>query len=214
MKDWKSQEIWDAMIGTYIREGQRLAADGHQPAANDRFYTALDVLVRSYQQAVVGFCLHLLGRQAAEAEDLAQEVFLAAWRTMPHFRHEAGLRTWVFAIARRHCWDALKRADRSHVRVAARRRLSEDTPDPTPPPQEQHEQQDFLAWVKQGLAQLPSEDREVLVMTYMAELPPAEMAQLLGIEEASVRTRRRRALQRLREIVADEPQRTRRVPRG
>jgi RNA polymerase sigma factor (sigma-70 family) len=54
------------------------------------------------------------------------------------------------------------------------------------------------------LVQLPPAEREVLVLTYIAELPPAEIAGVLGVTEAGVRTRRRRALDHLREIVAHE----------
>jgi RNA polymerase sigma factor (sigma-70 family) len=80
----------------------------------------------------------------------------------------------------------------------------EDPPTDVPSVQEQYEHEEFLSWVKQALAQLPPLEREVLVLTYIAELPPTEIAGVLGLTEAGVRTRRRRALAHLREIVVHE----------
>jgi RNA polymerase sigma-70 factor (ECF subfamily) len=192
------------MIVAYIREGQHLVAQGHEASANDKFSSAFEVLVRHYQRAVVGFCVHMLRGSVERVEDIAQEVFLAAWKTMPQFRHEASIRTWVFAITRHHCWDAVRQMGPNDVADESGEGARRETPAPVPPPDEQYAHHNLLAWVRRGLARLHSDDREVLVMTYMTELPPADIAHLLGITEAGVRTRRKRALQRLREIVTHE----------
>jgi RNA polymerase sigma-70 factor (ECF subfamily) len=197
-------QLWDEMIATHIREGQQYAAQGCQAAADSQFRTAFEVLVRSYQRAVVGFCAHMLREWTTQAEDIAQDVFLAIWKTLPQFRHEARIRTWVFTIARYHCvdtWDHRARHANPH---AFSERPEEDPPAAVPAVHEQYEHDEFLRWVKQALAQLPPPEREVLVLTYIAELPPAEIASILGVTEAGVRTRRRRALDHLREIVAHE----------
>ena len=203
MRDWSEQRNWDEMIEVSIRDGQALLEKGRQAAANDRFHTAFEVLVRSYHYAIVAFCRNMLGGQVSEIEDIAQEVFLAAWRTLSRFRHEAQIRTWIFAIARNQCRDALRRRRADAVSGEEAQARLEDLPDATPLLPERYEHQDFVAWVKRGLAQLRGEDREVLVMTYITELPPVEIATVLGIEVASVRTRRKRALQRLREVIRD-----------
>ena len=198
------QQLWDEMIATHIREGQQYAAQGLQAAADHQFRTAFEVLVRSYQRAVVGFCAHMLRGWTAQAEDIAQDVFLAIWKTLPQFRHEARIRTWVFTIARYHCVDAWDQRARHASPYAFSERQEEDPPAAAPSVHEQYEHDEFLSWVKQALAQLPPSEREVLVLTYIAELPPAEIAGVLGVTEAGVRTRRRRALNHLREIVAHE----------
>jgi RNA polymerase sigma factor (sigma-70 family) len=77
-------------------------------------------------------------------------------------------------------------------------------PEASPPPHVQYEHHEFLTWVKGALAQLSPADREILVLTYIAELPPAEIARVLGVTEAGVRTRQKRALDRLREIGVHE----------
>jgi RNA polymerase sigma-70 factor (ECF subfamily) len=198
------QQLWDEMIATHIREGQQYAAQGSQAAADHQFHTAFEVLVRNYQRAVVGFCAHMLREWTAQAEDIAQDVFLAIWKTLPQFRHEARIRTWVFTIARYHCVDAWDQRARHASRPEFSERSEEDPHAAVPAVHEQYEHEEFLRWVKQALAQLPPPEREVLVLTYIAELPPAEIASILGVTEAGVRTRRRRALDHLREIVAHE----------
>ena len=198
------QQLWDEMIATHIREGQQYAAQGVQGAADHQFRTAFEVLVCSYQRAVVGFCAHMLREWTTQAEDIAQDVFLAIWKTLPQFRHEARIRTWVFTIARYHCLDAWDQRAWHANSHAFSEHPEEDPPAAVPAVHEQYEHDEFLRWVKQALAQLPPPEREVLVLTYIAELPPAEIASILGLTEAGVRTRRRRALDHLREIVAHE----------
>ena len=77
MTDWSAQRIWDDMIVAYIREGQFLAAQGHEASANNKLCIAFEVLVRHYQRVWASVCTCL--RVAVEhVEDLAQEVLLVA----------------------------------------------------------------------------------------------------------------------------------------
>jgi len=153
---------------------------------------AFEVLVKNHERRVFGLVYQMV-RQPSEVEDIAQEVFLAAWKTMSQFRHEASIRTWVFAIARHHCWDALQRMTPQDMADEPSEGMRRETPDTVPPLEEQYAYHNLLAWVRRGLTRLRSDDREVLVMTYMTELSPADIAHLLGITEAGVRTRRKRA---------------------
>jgi RNA polymerase sigma factor (sigma-70 family) len=156
------QQLWDEMIATHIREGQQYAAQGVQAAADHQFRTAFEVLVRSYQRAVVGFCAHMLREWTVQAEDIAQDVFLAIWKTLPQFRHEARIRTWVFTIARYHCVDAWDQQARHASSHAFPERQEEDPPAVAPAVHEQYEHAEFFSWVKQALVQLPPAEREVL----------------------------------------------------
>ena len=78
MTDWSAQRRWDDMMVAYIREGQLRAAQGHEASANDKLCIASRVLVRHYQRAEVGFCVHMLRGAVEHVEDLAQEVLLVA----------------------------------------------------------------------------------------------------------------------------------------
>jgi len=194
----------DEQITAVLRKGQRYVKQGHWGEAESQFRFAFEMLVHRYHRAVIGFCVNMLGQGTAQAEDLAQEVFLALWKTLPQFRHEASLRTWVFTIARYQCFDAVQQSARRDQFSEACAGSTQELSAVLPAVHEQYEQHDLRTWVQQALGQLPLAEREVLVLTYIAELPPAEMARVLGVAEASVRTRRKRALDHLREIVACE----------
>jgi RNA polymerase sigma-70 factor (ECF subfamily) len=173
------------------------------------FRDALEELVRRHQNEMFGFCKNMLSDPGV-AEEIAQEVFLAAWRGLPNFRQEASPRTWLFSIARHKCLDArgglaweasmVRNVEAEHTSALAIQKA-------VGTPEELYAAQDLSSKMEQFLAQLPDADREILVLTYIVELGPTEVVKVLGIAPASVRTRRRRAIQRLREIMQNDAER-------
>ena len=186
--DWNEQRACDEDV-------QRALACGAFPEA-------LEALVQGYQQAVVGFCVNLVG-DAHHGEDIAQDVFLAAHKALPRFRQQASVRTWLFAIARRQCLKALRNnrrrrrleQERQQAIASAAHRNVPDSPEDDP------EQQ--LRRIRQGLARLGKHERALLLMRYDTGLLLTDMAHILGISEASVRRRLAGALQNLREVMSD-----------
>jgi RNA polymerase sigma-70 factor, ECF subfamily len=91
---------------------------------------ALDEFVVAAQPDVWRFCAALLS--ADQADDATQETFVRAWRSSAGFRGEASARTWLLAIAKRVCYDAMRQRSRSErkqrrLESAAERR---NAPDP------------------------------------------------------------------------------------
>src|SRR6266403_6096889 len=76
---------------------------------------AFEELVIAYQHRVFGVALRMLGSRA-EADELAQEVFLRAYRAIGAFRGEARLGTWLYGIASRLCLNRLASPDRRLAR--------------------------------------------------------------------------------------------------
>src|SRR5580698_8412060 len=76
---------------------------------------AFNLVIDRHQQAVRGFLRRLLGN-AADADDIAQETFLAAWQSIQGYRGGASLRSWLCAIA----WRKTKGAQRAWVRRRTR----------------------------------------------------------------------------------------------
>src|SRR5436309_1047166 len=89
---------------------------------------AFEELVTAYQHRVFGVALRMLGSRA-EAEEIAQEVFLRAHRAIAEFRGEARLGTWLYAIASRLCLNRLASPER---RVARGDTVLADVPASTP----------------------------------------------------------------------------------
>ena len=171
--------------------------------SDGNYRRALEALVQVYQHAVVGFCHNMLG-DTAQAEEVAQDVFLDAYKAMPRFRQQSSVRTWLFAIARKKCLQTLRNRER-------RRRITRDRQvhiaeqvhrDPPTLPGDAAEV--VTQRVREGLSQLSHEERSFLTMRYDTDLSVADIARLLGLSMATVRRRLARALTRLREVIDGE----------
>ena len=76
--------------------------------------TAFDLLVRKYQHKVVKLVLRYV-RNPAEAEDIAQEAFIKAYRALPQFRGDSAFYTWMYRIAINTAKNSLASRDRSPI---------------------------------------------------------------------------------------------------
>ena len=81
--------------------------------------TAFDLLVRKYQHKVVKLVLRYV-RNPAEAEDIAQEAFIKAYRALPQFRGDSAFYTWMYRIAINTAKNSLASRDRSPDRLRPR----------------------------------------------------------------------------------------------
>src|SRR5436309_9079 len=98
-----------------MREGLGADPPGLLPRLRAGNPRAFDEFVIAYQHRVFGVALRMLGNRA-EAEEIAQEVFLRAHRAIADFRGEARLGTWLYAIASRLCLNRLASPDRRLAR--------------------------------------------------------------------------------------------------
>ena len=176
------------------------------------FQRAIDALVLGYQHAIIGYCTHMLaGVTPEEVEEVAQDVFLAAYKALPDFQQQASVRTWVFAIARNRCVTYRTRARRQRHIVANHRNAVVDAVHPNPPvslevdlleaAQDTREEQQRVL-VSYSLQRLKKQPRDLLMMYYYAELSIADIAQKLWVSETTVRRRLRAAEQQLKHIMA------------
>lgn len=171
--------------------------------ASDDYHEALEKMVRAYQHVIVRFCMNML-RDPSQAEDLAQEVFLAALGALPRYREEASVRTWLIGIARKQCLKSLrKHSRREHLEKEKRDEITENV-HPGPPLLSEETGEERAHLVSIGLEQVDSSERALLVMRYNTGLPIAEVAHILGISVSTVRRRLALALRHLKEIVENE----------
>jgi RNA polymerase sigma-70 factor (ECF subfamily) len=186
MTDWDAYETSDDEV-------QRLIAQG-------AYRAALEALVRGYQHLIVRHCTAMLG-DAAQGEEVAQEVFLGAYAALPRFQREASVRTWLLAIARKQCLKAL-RDRRRRRRIEADQRYEIARGAHRAPPDHSAEDPEALRRrVRWGLNRLGSDERTVLVLRYDTGLSVMEMAHVLGRSEATVRRQLARALEQLRRVL-------------
>jgi len=152
--------------------------------------SALGELFDLYAGLVNGLCLRIL-RDAAEAEDVVQEVFLQAWRQASRYDPQRGSpEAWLCTMARTRSLDRLRR------RAARREEPGDKAPAATAVPRPE----ETLA-VRQALAALSVDQRAALELAYYEGLTQSEIAERLHEPLGTVKTRIRTALLRLREAL-------------
>jgi RNA polymerase sigma-70 factor (ECF subfamily) len=160
-------------------------------------------LVTDHQRLVYQLALHLLG-DPQEALDLSQEVFLRVFRTLPRFRGQSSLRTWIYRIVvnqasnRRRWW---RRRHRSQQVALEEHAVSHGELSDTSSlamPERRLEQQETAGRVRAALDLLPFDQRTVIVLREIDELSYEEIAASLGVAVGTVKSRLARARNNLR----------------
>lgn len=146
----------------------------------------LEGVFREHQRGVYGYLLRVTGDRAV-AEDLAQEVFLRAFRHAPGFRGDSSVRTWLFAIAR----NVLA----SHYRRHDAKLVVDDNPD-----QPLTVDPAARLGIEETLLSLPVSSREALVLCDLLGFDPTEAAELVGITPNAFRVRLHRARTAFRKV--------------
>jgi RNA polymerase sigma-70 factor (ECF subfamily) len=160
-------------------------------AALREAYDAHHVHVRACAQRLVG--------DDDAAEDLVQETFLALPRAIARFRRESSLRTFLVSIAVNHA--------RHYVRAAARRRaalvrLAREPEEAGRRPDGEVSRAQLAEALVVALDALPLEQRVAVVLCDIEERSSAEVARIVGVPEATVRTRVFHGRRKLREALA------------
>jgi RNA polymerase sigma-70 factor (ECF subfamily) len=141
---------------------------------------AFEELVRAHQADVYRLALHLV-RDRPTAEDVTQEAFLHAYKSLRRFRGQSRFSTWLYRITRNCAVDAIRRRERQR-RLAER--AVEEHPEPDP---------SLRAALSSALDGLPSELREGFVLIEVFGLSYREAAQILGVFPGTLKSRMYRA---------------------
>ncbi|AEJ42266.1 RNA polymerase, sigma-24 subunit, ECF subfamily [Alicyclobacillus acidocaldarius subsp. acidocaldarius Tc-4-1] len=175
-------ELSDDMLLAAIARGQRDALE----ALYDRF----ERLVYSFAYRVTGDVSH--------AEEIVQDVFVKVWRQAHAYNPALGkVSTWLLTIARRSAIDLHRRERRQQ------HESGEDVfpilPDHGPTPDRVAEQSDLRSRIREALAKLPEEQRQVVEWMYFQGYTQNEIAERFGWSLGTVKSRARLAMQKLRE---------------
>jgi RNA polymerase sigma-70 factor, ECF subfamily len=144
-------------------------------------HAAFAVLVDRYGQMVLSLAFAST-QSRTEAEDLAQEAFLVAWRSLPRFRGEAAFSTWLYGLARSRCADHARRA-------AVRPKLARRAPDTAEPAAADPSGRGTAHAILQAAAALPEAHRQAVLLRDIQGLAYEEIAELQGVPIGTVRSR-------------------------
>lgn len=157
---------------------------------------AWEPLMLAHQQAVFRFAYLLLG-DADDAEDIAQETFLRAWKALKRFDLTRPLRPWLLSIAANLSRNRRRSAGRY---ISALMRAFRDEPK-TISVDEKAVQNTESAELWRAVKNLDEPDQQIIYLRYFLDLPVAETAEVLQIAEGTVKSRLSRALEKLRKII-------------
>ena len=180
----------------------------HRVATGDRL--AFQALMRRYNRRLFRLARATL-RDHAEAEDALQEAYLAAHRAIAGFRGDASLATWLSRLVLNECLGRLRRQARRQNVVPmvpldadVEREVQMTEAHDAGAPHTAAARAEMRALLERKLDELPEDFRTVFVLRAVEELSVEETSQVLGIPEATVRSRHFRARSLLRESLAQE----------
>jgi len=172
---------------------------------------AFDALVRRHQGAIVNLA-RTMAPPDADADDLAQEAFVRAWRSLARFRYESTFRTWLHGIAINVIRTHRGRGARLRRLFGIVSRDGDEAADPLDRASVDDGIEAPLAMrqvIDRALASLPDELREAVVLRDVQGLEYREIAEALGVPLGTVESRIFRARQRLRPLLEPLRDRTR-----
>ena len=164
--------------------------------------TAFEELIRLYEKKIYALCVRMCGN-AEDAEEAAQDTFLALWRGIDRFRQESALSTWIYRLASNACIDLMRRRRKSEGSVSLDdEALFLDAADPAPQPPQALEQREAQRLLQEGLMSLPAEYRSILLLREVEGLSYSEISETLELELGTVKSRISRGRTLLRNFLS------------
>src|SRR5882757_3952778 len=166
-------------------------------AGGDRL--AMQVLFARHHVRMYRFVLRLV-RNEATAEDLISEVFLDVWRQAGKFEGRSAVSTWMLSIARFKALSALRRRPEAELDEETAERIEDEADDP----ETALAKKDKGALLRKALGGLSTEHREIIDLVYYHEKSVEEVAGIVGIPAATVKTRMFYARKKLSELLKEQ----------
>ena len=160
---------------------------------------AFDVIVERYQRQVYQVCYRFVPTHE-DASDLAQDVFVRAYRALGGFKGQSALPTWLYRIAVNVCLTRASVKAPAHLSLDAGGR-SIDVTDRGEPADAALLRQERSAEVRSAIARLPDKQRATLILRIYHDLPHAEIAGMLGSSVGATKANFFHALANLKKLL-------------
>lgn len=157
---------------------------------------ALDLVVRRYGDRLLLHGVYIL-KDAQEARDVVQEVFIKAMREPRFFDADFKMQAWLYRVTRNLCFNLVRDRRRRDVLLAINDRPASTSADPLERVFETEQQDEILA----AIDSLTPDHRDILILRYYEDLSYAEIADRLDIKLGTVMSRLSRARDRLLEVL-------------
>lgn len=176
----------------------------------DRDESAFNEVVRAHGDKVFSLVYRMIGNRA-EAEDLAQEVFVTVFKTVDTFRSESKFSTWLLRIAANHCKNRIKYLSRRRTDGGGLDDVAEEKmADAGRAPMQSHidapdvllEAAELENLMQQAIETLDEEHRLLIVLRDVEELSYEEIGEVSGLPEGTIKSRLHRARMTIKEYLA------------
>ena len=184
------------------REAQAATVLVAQAKAGDR--RAFEALVRRYRKRIFALALHMTG-SSSEADDIAQEVFLKAYRALPQFEGRSQFFTWVYRMTVNRSLNARRdQARRGEDALDDPRLELAVAVDARHTPGREAELRQTYARLLRALDALPADMRTTVILVSLQGLSHGEAAVVQAVKEGTIAWRMHEARRRLHEAMAPE----------
>lgn len=174
---------------------------------------AFEALVLANQNNVYNLALKMM-RNPEDALDISQEAFIKAYRNLKAFRFDARFSVWLYRLTYNLCIDAIRKSKTDRTSMAQTLSLDVENdegenraieiPDMRNQPEEIAQQNETRRMITESIDELPKNHREILVMREITGMNYEEIAETLGIESGTVKSRLSRARLKLAKILINK----------
>ncbi|MDP4153239.1 MAG: sigma-70 family RNA polymerase sigma factor [Bacillota bacterium] len=167
---------------------------------------AFSVIVSMYERKVYNTALHMC-KNADDAMDISQEVFLKLYKAIPSFKGESSLSTYIFRVTSNMCIDYLRKNKKNKNTMSLTREdidgdeTTIEIRDTSPNPEQLAEKTEQNETLRRCIDKLPDIYREIIILREFDGLSYKEISQVTGIEEGTVKSRLLRARDNLKKLL-------------
>lgn len=159
---------------------------------------AMEVLVKKYYKAIYAYVYRNIGEYHT-AYDITQEIFIKMMKNIKSYHEQGKFKNWLMKIAMNACGDYYRSA--SYKRLKVQEQLDEDTAEEEGSVLDMLERNLERQRVKEAVLELPDYQRDSLILKYYHDMKIKDIAQVTGAREASVKSRLRQGMEKLRNIL-------------
>ena len=161
---------------------------------------AYGILVTRYQQYVLTLAMRYVNNREV-AEELAQDVFVKAYRYLADFKGNSKFSTWLYTIVHTTCLSHLRKKKDETILLEEEKMVSISDRTDGQKPSDRLEQKTQKQMLENAMKHLPEADAEILTLFYQAEQSIEEVGVIMGLTTSNVKVKLFRARQKLKEVL-------------
>jgi RNA polymerase sigma-70 factor (ECF subfamily) len=166
---------------------------------------SFDELVRRYRPRIYALSYRFV-RNSEDADEIAQDAFVRAYRALPRFREKSSFYTWLYRIAVNLAYNRLRTRGRDRVQAISETNLDEDTVEDLPghdEPGRDFRQSELRAAIRKAVDELPKRQRAVFILRQYEGFKNEEVARTLHCSVGAVKAHHFFAIQKLQNALKD-----------